>query len=187
MHKFNIKNLQKLDSPKRRQTMPPEETLRKFNISDRGTFLDIGCGIGYFTIPAANILNQGKVIGLDIMSEIIDIAKEKATNISNIEFITSEEYTFPVEDASIDYVFICTVLHEIEDKPRYFKEIKRVLKPNAFLCIIDWEKKETEVGPSVSERISKEEMIQFCALANFAHVEDININADHYGLKLRLG
>ncbi|WP_291633889.1 class I SAM-dependent methyltransferase [Clostridium sp.] len=187
MHKFNIKNLQKLDSPKRRQTMPPEETLRKFNISDRGTFLDIGCGIGYFTIPAANILNQGKVIGLDIMSEIIDIAKEKATNISNIEFITSEEYTFPVEAASIDYVFICTVLHEIEDKPRYFKEIKRVLKPNAFLCIIDWEKKETEVGPSVSERISKEEMIQFCALANFAHVEDININADHYGLKLRLG
>ena len=47
--------------------MPPEETLKKFHIGDKGTLLDIGCGIGYFSIPAANILKQGKVIGLDIM------------------------------------------------------------------------------------------------------------------------
>ena len=70
MHKFNIKNLEKLDNPKRRKSIPPEETLRKFQIKNKGTLLDIGCGIGYFTIPAANILNQGKVIGLDIMQEI---------------------------------------------------------------------------------------------------------------------
>ena len=53
MHKFNIKNLEKLDNPKRRQLIPPEETLKKFNISDKGTLLDIGFGIGYFAIPAA--------------------------------------------------------------------------------------------------------------------------------------
>ena len=186
MHKFNIKNLEKLDNPKRRQTMPPEETLRKFNISDKGTLLDIGCGIGYFTIPATNILKQGKVIGLDIMSEMIDYAKDKATNIPNIEFRKSEEYSFPVDDASVDYVFISNVIHEIEDKPRYFKEITRVLKPKGFFCIIDWEKKETEMGPSINERISKEEMIQTCAKADFTLVEDIDINADHYGLKFQL-
>ena len=186
MHKFNIKNLEKLDNPKRRQSMPPEETLRKFNISDKGTLLDIGCGIGYFTIPAATILNKGKVIGLDIMLEMIDYAKEKATNFNNIEFRKSEEYSFPVDDASVDYVFISNVIHEIEDKPRYFKEITRVLKLKGFFCIIDWEKKETEMGPSINERISKEEMIQTCADANFKHVEDITINADHYGLKFKL-
>jgi len=186
MHKFDIKNLEKLDNPKRRQIMPPEETLRKFNISNKGTLLDIGCGIGYFTIPAAIILTQGKVIGLDIMSEIIDIAKEKATNISNIEFRKSDEYSFPIDSASIDYVFICNVIHEIEDKPRYFKEIKRVLKPKGFLCIIDWEKKEAKMGPSINERISKEQMIQICAETNFTSVENININAEHYGLKFYL-
>ena len=186
MHKFNIKNLEKLDNPKRRQLMPPEETLRKFNISDKGILLDIGCGIGYFTIPAANIVKQGKVIGLDIMSEIIEIAKDKATNIPNIEFRKSEEYSFPIIDASIDYVFISNVIHEIEDKPRYFKEIKRVLKIGGFLCIIDWEKKETEMGPSINERVSKEEMTDTCVATNFTQVEDININMDHYGLKFQL-
>ena len=186
MHKFNIKNLEKLDNPKRRQTMPPEETLRKFNISDKGTLLDIGCGIGYFTIPAASILNQGKVIGLDIMSEIIDIAKERATSISNIEFRKSEEYSFPIEDASVDYVFISNVIHEIEDKPRYLKEIKRVLKRQGFLCIIDWEKKETEMGPDINERVSKEEITEICVAASFKPIEEININAEHYGLKFHL-
>lgn len=32
MHKFNIKNIEKLDNPERRRTMPPEETLLKFKI-----------------------------------------------------------------------------------------------------------------------------------------------------------
>ena len=41
MHKFNIKNLEKLDNPQRRQSMPPKETLVKFNIHDKGTLLDI--------------------------------------------------------------------------------------------------------------------------------------------------
>lgn len=185
MHKFNIKNLEKLDNPKRRQSMPPEETLKKFHIDEVGTLLDIGCGIGYFTIPAANILKQGKVIGLDIMSEIIDVAREKAINVSNIEFIKSEEYSFPIQDASIDYVFISNVIHEIYDKPRYFREIKRALKPNGFLFIIDWEKKETEMGPPIDERVSKEEMMTMC-ITNFKHIEDIHINSEHYGLKFQL-
>jgi len=183
MHKFNIKKLDKLDNPQRRHSMPPEETLKKFNINNKGTLLDVGCGIGYFTIPAANILEHGKVIGLDIMSEMIEISRRKAINIPNIEFKKSEEYSFPINNDSIDYVFICNVIHEIVDKPKYFKEIQRVLKTDGFLCIIDWEKKETEMGPSVADRVSKEEMIDLLTLADFVAVEDLKINADQYGLK----
>ncbi|WP_241428235.1 bifunctional 2-polyprenyl-6-hydroxyphenol methylase/3-demethylubiquinol 3-O-methyltransferase UbiG [Clostridium sp. DJ247] len=95
MHKFDIRNLEKLDNPKRRQSMPPEETLKKFKIGYKGTLLDIGCGIGYFTIPAAKIITNGNVIGVDIMTEILDIARQKAGDISNIEFKNSEEYSFP--------------------------------------------------------------------------------------------
>lgn len=73
--------------------MPPVETLEKFQFDNKGTLLDIGCGIGYFSIPAANILSKGNVIGLDIMSEMIAIAKEKAKNISNIDFIKGEVFS----------------------------------------------------------------------------------------------
>jgi ubiquinone/menaquinone biosynthesis C-methylase UbiE len=184
MHKFNIRNIEKLDNPERRKMMPPEETLLKFKIEDDGKLLDIGCGIGYFTVPAAKMLKNNKVIGIDIIPEIIGIAKEKAHGISNLQFRTSEEYNFPVENNSIKYVLISNVLHEIEDINRYFNEIKRVLKEDGYLLIIDWEKREMEFGPPSHERISKNEMVELCDKAGLSLIEYVEINSNHYGLKL---
>lgn len=184
MHKFNIKNIEKLDNPERRRTMPPEETLEKFNIKDDGTLLDVGCGIGYFTIPAAKILKKNKVIGIDIMPEILEVAKERADGISNIEFKESKEYSFPVENNSVKYVLISNVIHEVEDKTRYFNEIRRVLEQDGYFLIIDWDKKEMEMGPPVHERISKEKMIELCKRAGFNETESVDVSPNHYGLKI---
>lgn len=184
MHKFNIKNIEKLDNPERRRTMPPEETLEKFNIKDDGILLDVGCGIGYFTIPAAKVIKNNKVIGIDIMPEILDYAKERAEGISNIEFKESKEYSFPVEDNSVKYVLISNVIHEVEDKIKYFNEVKRVLEKDGYFLIIDWDKKEMEMGPPVHERISKDEMIELCSEAGFKLIESVEASPNHYGLKL---
>lgn len=186
MHKFNIKNVEKLDNPERRSSMPPEETLAKFNIKDDGTLLDVGCGIGYFTIPAAKLLENNKVIGIDIMSEILEIAKEKAGGMDNIEFRVSKEYSFPVEDNSVKYVLISNVIHEIEDKTKYFNEVKRVLKDGGYLLIIDWEKRKMEIGPPENERISKEKMIEICSTAGFKEIDSIKASPNHYGIKFRI-
>lgn len=86
MHKFNIKSLEKLDNQERRKMMPPKETLMKFNIQDDGTFLDVGCGIGYFTIPAAELLKNNKAIGIDIRQEMLEAAEKRKGELSNIEF-----------------------------------------------------------------------------------------------------
>lgn len=185
MHKFDIKKLEKLDNPKRRESMPPLETLKKFEIGDRGTLLDVGCGIGYFTIPAAKIINNGSAIGLDIMTEILDIAREKAGDISNIEFRKSEEYSFPVENNSIDYVFVCNVVHEIEDKERFFTETKRVLKNEGYICVIDWDKRDMKSGPPVDERVSKDEVKNLAESLGFTFLDEVNINTEHYGLKFK--
>jgi ubiquinone/menaquinone biosynthesis C-methylase UbiE len=186
MHKFDIKKLEKLDNPKRRESMPPEETLKKFKIGHKGTLLDIGCGIGYFTIPAAKIITNGNAVGVDIMTEILDIAREKAGDISNIEFKKSEEYSFPVEDNSIDYVFVCNVVHEIEDKVRFFTEIKRVLTNEGYIYIIDWDKREMKIGPPVNERVSKEEVRNLAESLDLVFLEEVNINTEHYGLKFKV-
>lgn len=187
MHKFNIKNIQKLDNPERRRIMPPEETLLKFKIKDDGMLLDVGCGIGYFTIPAARLLKNNKVIGIDIMPEVIEIAREKAQGINNIEFKTSEEYSFLVESNSIKYVLISNVIHEVEDKVKYFAEVKRVLKEDGYFLIIDWDKREMEMGPPLHERVSKDEMIELCSRAGFRELGSIDASPNHYGLKLEKG
>jgi len=184
MHKFNIKNIEKLDNPERRKTMPPEETLLKFNVEDNGTLLDVGCGIGYFTVPASKLLKKNRVIGIDIVPEILDFARQKAEGISNIEFKTSEEYSFPVQSDSVKYVLICNVIHEVSDVVRYFDEVKRVLKDNGYFLIIDWAKTVMKVGPPIQDRISVNEMIELCSSAGFKVIETIDVSPTQYGLKL---
>lgn len=185
MHKFNIKSIEKLDNEERRKSMPPEETLLKFKIKDDGDLLDVGCGIGYFTIPAARLLRSNRAIGIDIIPEMIDIAKIKATDIDNIEFKVSGEYSFPVDNNSMKYVLISNVIHEIEDKIKYLNEVKRVLKENGYFLIIDWEKREMKMGPPVYERISKDEMIELCEKEGFITIESIEASPNHYSLKLK--
>jgi ubiquinone/menaquinone biosynthesis C-methylase UbiE len=184
LHKFNIKSIKKLDNPERRRTMPPEETLLKFKIEDNGTLLDVGCGIGYFTLPASKLLENNKAIGIDISPEILEFAKEKSQGISNIEFITSEEYTFPIESDSMKYVLISNVIHEVEDKAKYFNEVKRVLRSDGYFLIIDWEKRKMEMGPPLEERISIDEMTELCSKSGFSTIDSINVSTNHYGLRL---
>jgi ubiquinone/menaquinone biosynthesis C-methylase UbiE len=186
MHKFDIKNLEKLDNPKRRQNMPPIETLKKFKFEGDGTLLDVGCGTGYFTMAAASILEDGKIIGIDIMDEMLEVAKDRSQGVENIEYRKSEEYSFPIEDKSVKYVFISNVIHEVENKIKYLTEIKRVIKSNGYLCIIEWDKKPMEMGPPLEERISIEEIKVLTSSLDMIFVEEININSEHYGAKFKI-
>ncbi|SEF63932.1 Methyltransferase domain-containing protein [Caloramator fervidus] len=188
MHKFDPKNLKKLDNPTRRKYMPPYKTLERFGLKLKGeeTFLDVGCGIGYFTIPAAKILSKGKSIGIDISEEMLNYAKERAKDIDNIEFKQCFEYEFPIESNSINYVMLSNVLHEIEDKKKFLKEVKRTLKNNGQVFIIEWKKINTNYGPPFDHRISKEEVIEIFKTMGFELIEDLEVSKHHYGLKFTL-
>lgn len=185
MHKFDIRNIDKLDNPERRKVLPPEETLKRFGVEDDGMLLDMGCGTGYFTMPAASMLKKHKAVGIDIMPEILEVAMEKAKDMHNIEFKKSEEYMFPVEDKSMKYVLASNVMHEVSDRTGYLQEVKRVKKEDGYLLIVDWEKKEMKMGPPLHERISRDEMKALCFEAGFELIEEMNVSNACYGLKFR--
>lgn len=169
-HKFNVKDMQKLDSPERRKILPPEETLIKIGLNKNQIFIDIGCGIGYFSIPASKIVgHEGKVFALDTSKEMIDelrirILKNKITN---IDTIISDPYQFHLDSNIGTFSFMANVLHEVEDKISFLKETNRILKKDGTLCIIEWQKKLTERGPPLEERINESEIEELMDKTNF--------------------
>ena len=155
-HKFNIEKKQKLDSPKRRELLPPLETLKKLHLYDGAIVADIGCGIGYFTLPAAEIVgSEGKVYALDVSEEMLDETRAAAIEkgYTNIELIKSGEYDLMLEDGIVTYCFICNVLHEIDDLSRFVKELRRILKSRGKLVIIEWKKLVGNWGPPIEHRL----------------------------------
>lgn len=159
MHKFDVKNMSKLDNAKRRSVLPPKEILQRLDIGKDEVFVDVGCGIGYFSAPAARIAGPDSVVyALDISSEMLAVVEEKALQegLQNIQTVKNEEYDLVLEDAEATIVFSCNVLHEVEDKLRFLGEMKRILKPGGRMVIIEWEKEEADYGPPMAHRVSKE-------------------------------
>lgn len=136
--------------------LPPDEILKKLGLKQGDIVADIGCGIGYFSIPAAEIVGQkGTVYGLDIEIEMVKEVERRAIehNILNIRAMVTGEYDFKLQDASVSKALACLVLHEVEDKKRFLKEANRILKPGSSLAIVEWIKKNTDWGPPINHRL----------------------------------
>jgi ubiquinone/menaquinone biosynthesis C-methylase UbiE len=60
----------------RRAWQNPENILLSIGLKPGSTFIDLGCGDGFFAVPAANIVGRnGRVYALDMNSEAIDRLK----------------------------------------------------------------------------------------------------------------
>ena len=158
-HKFNPKEYWKLERPERKKKLPPMETLKRLGLKENDIFIDIGCGIGYFTLPAIEIVGPGgRVYGLDTSTEMLAELKRRLHNygLENVELIKTEEYDFGLEKSSASFAFMSTVLHEVDDKERMLENVNGILIQQGRIAIIEWEKKESPLGPPKEHRIDKE-------------------------------
>ncbi|MBD3207512.1 methyltransferase domain-containing protein, partial [Candidatus Bathyarchaeota archaeon] len=82
----------------RRNWQNPEDTLKRIGLGEGHHFADIGCGYGFFSIPAAKIVGEkGKVYAVDKNPEAISIVKKRLNKESlNAELVTgmAEETLF---------------------------------------------------------------------------------------------
>jgi arsenite methyltransferase len=90
--------------------------------------LDVGCGTGRLGDYVAGLVAPtGKVIGLDPLPLRIDIAARKNPSFEASVGRAEDLSRFSAE--SFDVVYMNSVFHWIEDKPKALAEVRRVLKP----------------------------------------------------------
>lgn len=151
-----------------------ERILKELNIQPGQSIMDAGCGNGYMAMEFSQLVsNTGKVYALDQSKEAIVILKNKTkgTNISPIKADITRETG--INDSSIDLIYLSTVYHifSSQKKETFQKEVKRLLKPNGRLAMVEIEKKETPMGPPQNMRVSPEEMRELIDMEQVALVE----------------
>ena len=100
-HKFDAKKAGILDNPERANILDPDSILEKLELTGEIVLADLGCGTGFFSIPASKRVK--KVFALDIQQEMLEILidKIKKDKITNIETILSEESSIPLSERSV--------------------------------------------------------------------------------------
>jgi SAM-dependent methyltransferase len=102
--------------------------------------IDMGCGGGIDSLIAAKMVcPTGKVIGVDMIPEMLDRARAAAvkTGLSNVEFIDGVAESLPVPDGWADVVISNGVLNLLPDKVAGIQDMYRALKPTGRLQIAD--------------------------------------------------
>jgi len=182
-HKFDISNKNKLDNPVRREKLPPYQVLSDFGLKAGDCFVDVGAGIGYFSLPASDIVGkEGLVYALDVELEMLEEIERKLEEleVSNLRSIVSEEYDFKLDNDTSDFTYICMVIHEVNDHKRFLAEAHRITVNGGKLVIVEWNKKQSEFGPPIESRIEMNLLVSILNENGFKNIESSNYNEDFY-------
>jgi ubiquinone/menaquinone biosynthesis C-methylase UbiE len=148
-----------VDDPERRRWQDPEEVLTLVGLREEMVFVDMGCGEGYFAIPAARRVGPtGKVYAADINAEAVERLRVRADEEGLKNMTTragpAEETVFC--EGYADIVFFGIDLHDFRDPAAVLRNARRMVKEGGRVADLDWKDEPMEPGPPQAIRLSRE-------------------------------
>lgn len=107
--------------------------LRLLEIKRGDLILDLGCGPGFFAREFAK--KGGKVVGIDISKELIELAKREPAKGIEYHIASADDLKF-LPEKSVDKITIILAIQNIENVAGVFKECARVLKPSGKIFLV---------------------------------------------------
>lgn len=108
-------------------------------VSEHDVVVDLGCGTGLLTLPAAR--SAARVIAVDYSRPMLDRLRDSASNaaLGNIELVRADLRELPLADASVDIVVSSYAFHHLPDegKELALAEARRVLRPGGRIVVCD--------------------------------------------------
>lgn len=174
-----------LESPDRDGWQKPEDVVKALAIKPGAAVADIGAGTGYFSARFARAVGpQGLVYAADIDEGLIGYLRELAgkEDLPNLKPLHGRPDDPVLAPASVDLVFVCDVIHHIENRGAYYAKLASALRPGGRLAIVDFLKRELPVGPGPAMKIAKGDLIGELKQAGFSLTEEFDFLPYQYFL-----
>jgi ubiquinone/menaquinone biosynthesis C-methylase UbiE len=185
--KYDPRLKDRLLTEERHALLQPEELLRSLGLKPGMTIADIGCGPGFFTIPAAEIVgDQGRVLAADIQGDMLSAVKGRVSErgLTNVRMVKTSDVEVPLPPGCADLVLLAFTLDEISQRARFLHRVGRLLRPEGTVVVIEWEKRDGGDGPPVDDRLSADEVLKDAEAAGLHMAEQRSLNDQHYLLVL---
>jgi len=127
------------DNTLRRLFQNPEQIVRPY-INEGAVSLDLGCGMGFFSIAIAKVAGpRGRVYSCDIQQPMLDVLAKRAARAGVGDRITtalapSDGPELPIQ---ADFAVASWVIHEVDNLPLFLSRLRACLKPGAGFLIME--------------------------------------------------
>lgn len=158
-HKFDSAKADKLDNPERQNILPNERVVDLLELHGWETVVDYGAGSGVLSVPVASQLPAGIVHAVDESAEMIGYLKERLGRTDSVSVRPQliEDNRVDMADNCVDRVLAVNLLHEVIGEDA-LAEIRRLLKPDGFLLVIDWRSDiHRDMGPPADVSLTQKE------------------------------
>lgn len=108
------------------------------NLSPTATVLDVACGTGEFERLVLTEHPMQPMVGVDFSEKMLLVAQEKLHAYPNVSFYNAPASALPFADRSFDVIVSANSFHYFDDPNAALAEMKRVLKPDGSVIILDW-------------------------------------------------
>ena len=101
--------------------------------------LECGCGTGAQTVFLASRSTDAHIVSVDVSASSLEQARQRveAGGYRNVEFRQGSIFDLPFGDAHFDHVFLCFVLEHLSEPALALKAIRRVLRPEGSITVIE--------------------------------------------------
>jgi ubiquinone/menaquinone biosynthesis C-methylase UbiE len=171
-----------LESPQRIQGLKIDETIAALQLKPGNMVADIGAGTGLFEAALAKAVGPtGKVYAEDVDQGLLDAIgrKQKEFQIANIVTVLGK-FTDPMLPANVDLAMINDVLHHIEDRATFLKNLGKYIKPGGRIAVIEFIPEKGGHRGQPELQVSKEQAARWMADAGLTPTQELELFADKY-------
>jgi len=116
----------------------PDQVLQAAGLESGQRVLEVGCGPGFFTIPASRIVGEGgSVVAIDVNPMAVEKVQKEISKagITNVAVMLANAAQTDLPDRTFDLVFLFGLVRPIGDMQAIWAELHRLLKPEGRLSV----------------------------------------------------
>jgi ubiquinone/menaquinone biosynthesis C-methylase UbiE len=172
-----------LDQPNRIAGLKTEEVIARISLKAGQVVADLGAGTGAFSIPLGKaVAPGGRVYAVEVDKGYFDIIHEKAkeAQVTNVQTVLGEFGDPKLPAADVDVAFFHDVLHHIDDRAGYLKNVARYVKPAGRVVVIDLKPESSPHKDQPNLIVSDEQVTRWMGAAGFGKVEKVDLFPEKY-------
>jgi SAM-dependent methyltransferase len=175
-HQHHFKDAEKwahvFDDPQRDAWQKPHEVIEALELAPDAVVADVGAGTGYFSARLATMLPKGKVYAVDVEPDMVKHLAERAKREGkpNMQAVQGA-FDDPKLPEKVDLILFVDVHHHIDEREKYFRNLRASLKPGGRVAIIDF-RPDAPMGPPKRTRIAAEKVKTELKAAGYSLAEE---------------